>query len=158
MTEQLAVRPRRIRIVAWTAAAAVVIFFTLIATALGRGDVFHPGDQAAMVGLGIAFGAAILVFTRPLVRADEQGVQIRNVIGGYRLPWQVVRAVRFERGAAWATLELHDDDLVSVMAIQRADKQHAVAAVRALRAMHARYAPGAVPADAVIDAGPDTDS
>lgn len=129
-------RPKRVRVVAFVAAAAVVVFFTLIATALGRGDVFRPGDQAAMIGLGIALAAGILAFARPLVVADPRGVKIRNVVGGYELPWQVVRAVRFDPGAAWASLELKDDDLVSVMAIQRADKQHAVDAVRALREIH----------------------
>ena len=28
----------------------------------------------------------------------------------YDLPWSVVRAVRFDRNSAWATLELHDDE------------------------------------------------
>lgn len=128
-------RPRRVRLVAWAAAAVVVVFFTLLATALNSGQVFQRGDQVAMIGLGIAFAGGILTFARPLVVADEQGIRIRNVIGGYELPWPVVRAVRFDPGAACASLELEDDDIVSVMAIQRVDKQHAVEAVQVLRGL-----------------------
>lgn len=141
--------------VAWIAATAVVVFFTLIATALEKGDAFQHGDQAAMIGLGVAFAAGILAFTRPMLQADASGVRIRNVIGGYELPWQVIRAVRFDRGAAWASLELADDDLVSVLAIQQADKQHAVDACRALRGLLARYGQ---PVASVAEAASDTDS
>ena len=49
------------------------------------------------------------------------------MIGGYDLPWEVVRGIRFERGNPWVTLELEDDDVVAVMAVQAADKEHAVA-------------------------------
>jgi hypothetical protein len=133
------VRPKRVRVVAWCAAGALVVLFTLIATLLSGGEVFQPGDQAAMIGLGVAFGAGILTMARPRIEADARGVRIRNVIGGYDLPWAVIRAVRFNAGTAWANLELKDDDVVSVMAIQRADKEHAVTAVRGLRALLERY-------------------
>lgn len=138
----LRVRPRRVRVVAWVAAAAIVVLFSFVATALrgptGEGTaVFQPGDQAAMVGLGLLAAAGVLLFARPRVEADTQVIKIKNIIGGYQLPWQIVRAVRFDRGAAWVSLELEDDDLVPVMAIQRVDGEHAVTAVRALRALHA---------------------
>jgi hypothetical protein len=137
-------RPRRVRRVCWVLAPLVVGFFVVLAVLLGRdaglgegGRVFEPGDQIAMVGLGVLFAAGILLFARPKVTADEQGVAIQNVLGGYRLPWAVVRGVRFERGSPWATLELEDDDVVAVMAIQAADKEHALTGVRALRDLHA---------------------
>jgi Bacterial PH domain len=41
--------------------------------------------------------------------------------------------VRFDRGSPWASLELRDDDVVQVMAVQVMDKEYAVDAVRALR-------------------------
>jgi hypothetical protein len=135
-------RPQKARLVCAIAAAAVLVVFTLVATALtgpmGDGPgVFQAGDQAAMVGLGVLAALGILALTRPRVRADASGVRIRNVIGGYDLPWSVVRAVRFERGAPWATLELHNDDVVAVMAVQATDKDYAIAGIRALRALHA---------------------
>jgi hypothetical protein len=134
-------KPRRIRWVAGFSAAAVVILFTVLSFGLhgSTGDTmgtFQRGDQTAMIGLGVLLGLGILAFTRPRVTADADGVKVRNVIGGYDLPWTAVRAVRFDRNSPWATLEMHDDDTVSVHALQAADKQYAVEGVRALRALH----------------------
>jgi hypothetical protein len=134
-------RPKRIRWVAGIAALAVVVLFTVLsfglhgATGDGMGQ-FERGDQTAMIGLGVLIGAGILTLTRPRVRADAERIRVRNVIGGYDLPWSVVRAVRFDRHSAWAVLELHDDETVPVHALQAADKQYAVEGVRALRALH----------------------
>jgi hypothetical protein len=154
-------------VVCWILAAVTVVFFTVIGTALrgsiGQGTaVFQPGDQVAMIGLGLVIAAGILLFTRPQVIADVRGIRIRNVVGGYDLPWNVVRAIRFDRGASWATLELADDDTVSILALQAVDKEHAVAGVRALRALHAaaqNAAPaGATAADARSADAASTDS
>ncbi len=139
-TVPLRVRPRRTRAVAWCAAVAFAGLFAALGTGLrgstGAGTaVFQRGDQLAMVGLGVVGGLAILAFTRPRLAADAAGVRIRNVLGGYELPWAAIAAVRFDRHSAWASLELVDDDLVPVMAIQRADKQYAVDSVRRLRAL-----------------------
>ena len=133
-------RPQKTRKVCFVLAAVVVVFFTGVGTALtGRVDtgegVFHTSDQIAMIVLGLLAALAILAFARPRVTADAAGVRIRNVIGGYELPWEVVRGIRFERGNPWVTLELEDDDVVAIMAIQAADKEYAVTAARALRTL-----------------------
>ncbi len=138
-------RPRKIRWVAGALAAAVVVFFTVLSFGL-RGSAgfqqgsatgqFARGDQTAMIGLGVLIALGILTFCRPRVVADAEHIQIRNVIGGYDLPWSVVRAVRFDRNSAWAQLELHDDEQVPIHALQAADKDYAVEGVRALRALH----------------------
>lgn len=140
--EVLRFRPRRIRLICVAAAGAVLVVFTTVGLALrgptGEGSaVFRPGDRAAMIGLGVLGAAAILAFMRPRVDADGWGIRIRNLIGGHDLPWEVVRAVRFDRGSPWASLELHDDDVVQVMAVQVIDKGYALDAVRALRRLHA---------------------
>ena len=138
-------RPQRIRWVAVGAAVAVVALFTVLSFGLhgstgeGPGQ-FQRGDQAAMIGLGVLAGLGILTFCRPRVSADAERVRVRNVIGGYDLPWSVVRAVRFDRNSPWASLELHDDETVPVHALQAADKDYAVEGVRALRALHASAA------------------
>ncbi|WP_438941369.1 PH domain-containing protein, partial [Micromonospora craterilacus] len=140
-TEPIRLRPRRIRLVCWVSAAVLVVLFAVIATTLtgptGNGyGTFQRGDQFAMIGLGILFALGALLFTRPRVDADARGVRVRNIIGSYELPWEVVRGVRFDRGAPWAALELYDDDLMPVVALQAADKQLAVDGVRALRRLH----------------------
>ncbi|NJP34863.1 PH domain-containing protein [Micromonospora thermarum] len=140
-TESIRIRPRRIRLVCWASAAALVVVFTLLATSLtgptgnGYGS-FQRGDQLAMIGLGVFGALGFLLFTRPMVEADARRVRVRNVIGSYELPWEVVRGVRFDRGAPWASLELHDDDLLPMVALQAADKELAVEGVRALRRLH----------------------
>ena len=135
-------RPRRIRWVAGLSAAAVTLLFTVLSFGLkgsagfdnsGR---FERGDQTAMIGLGVLIALGILAFCRPRVIADGERIRIRNVVGGYDLPWSVVRAVRFDRNSPWAQLELHDDEQVSIHALQAADKDYAVDGVRALRALH----------------------
>jgi hypothetical protein len=139
-------------VIARVMAGAVVVIFTAVGVALhGRTDsgtgVFGTGDQVAMIALGVLGALGILVFTRPRVEADARGIRVRNLIGGYDLPWEVVRSVQFGRGAPWATLELEDDDLVSMMAVQAADKEYAVATVRALRALLATHQRTGTPAD-----------
>ncbi|MER7275922.1 PH domain-containing protein [Dactylosporangium sp. NPDC000244] len=140
-TAPLVARPQRARIIAYVLALVVAVVFTLIAFGLhgktGDGPgYFQRGDQAAMIGLGLCAAAAILLMTRPRVEADEHGVRVRNIIGGYDLPWDTVRGVTFGRGAPWLTLDLHDDERVAVMAVQMADKDYAVKAARRLRALH----------------------
>jgi Bacterial PH domain len=141
VSETVVFRPQRLRRICWVLAGAVVIVFTLISFGLhgslgdGAPGSFQRGDQAAMIGLGLLFAAGILLFTRPRVTADADGIRIRNALGGYDLPWEVVRAVRFNRGAPWAALELEDDELVAMLAVQAADKEYAVQAVRSLRTL-----------------------
>jgi hypothetical protein len=137
-------RPRRVRVVCWILALAVLAMSLAGATAVhgvtdgGKGT-FQRGDQAALIALGVLLALGILAFTRPRVTADARHVVIRNVVGGYDLPWAVVRAVRFDRGSPWVTLDLQDDDVVAVMAIQAADKEYALARVRELRALFTAY-------------------
>ena len=97
---------------------------------------FERGDQTAMIGLGVLIGLGILAFCRPRVVADAERVRIRNVVGGYDLPWSVVRKVRFDRNSPWAQLELHDDEQVSIHALQAVDRDYAIEGVRTLRALH----------------------
>ena len=133
-------RPVRTTRVAWVLAALLVVVFSAVATTL-RGptdsgkSVFQAGDQVAMIGLGILAGLGVLLFTRPRVSADEAGIRVRNVIGSYDLPWDLVRAIEFRRGSPWASLELVNDDMIAIMAVQAADKQRAVVALRGLRAL-----------------------
>lgn len=137
-------RPKRIRAVAIPAAVAVAALFTVLSFGLSGNAgfqntkaSFQRGDQIAMIGLGVLLALGILAFCRPRVTADGEGVHVRNVIGGYDLPWNVVRAVRFDRNSAWAHLELHDDEQVAVHALQAVDRDYAVEGVRTLRDLHA---------------------
>lgn len=145
----ITLRPRKARVVSAVAAGAVLIVFTLVASAL-TGPInsqskasFGTGDRVAMVLLGVLAALAVLSFARPRVEADAEGIRIRNIVGRYDLPWSAVRQVRFHGGAPWASLELVDDEMVAVMAVQATDKEYAVDGVRALRELHAAATSGA---------------
>jgi hypothetical protein len=129
-------RPRRVRIACAIGAACIFVLFTIIGVALTNAT-FKPGDKYAMIGLGVVFAAGILLIARPRVQADAEGITVRNIIGGYRLPWAAIRQVRFDRGQPWLYLELENDDAVAVLAVQAVDKELAVAVVRNLRLLHA---------------------
>lgn len=144
MSALLQVRPRRARVVAVVSAVVLIAVFTVVAVLLRdtpTGVYFRVSDQVAMVLLGVLLAGAALLFARPRLRADSDGVEVRNLLGARWLPWDLVLAVSFPDGTPWARLELPDDEYIAVLAIQAADRQHAVRALRELRALHAEHAP-----------------
>jgi len=96
---------------------------------------YRTSDQFAIAGLGLVIAAGLLFLGRSRVEADAAGVRVRNVVVHHELPWQAVRAVRFERKSAWASLQLENGDEVSLLAVQAVDKEYAVRAVEGLRAL-----------------------
>ena len=80
-------------------------------------------------------GAGILLLGRSRVDADEHGVRVRNILGRHELPWSAIRAVRFDRNSAWASLLLANDDELAMLAVQAGDRMRAVQAVEGLRAL-----------------------
>ncbi|HEY6747545.1 MAG TPA: PH domain-containing protein [Mycobacteriales bacterium] len=139
-------RPVRLGRVAVVVAVVVVVIFTVIAVLLGNtsseGVEFGPGDQVAMVVLGLLVAAGVLLIARPAVVADVHGLRVRNIWTTKEVPWEVVRLVSFPDGSPWAMLELADDERLAVLAVQASDGPRAVAAVRGLRTLQARHAAG----------------
>jgi len=133
----LTIRPRKIRIIAWVLAGLIVVAMIVVGWLLKQsntgGVTFRTADQLAMIGLGVIIAGGVLVMTRPYVRADAVGLVVRNFGGVTHIPWQVVRAVRFTDAAPWATLDLQDDDALTLLAIQAVDGESAAAATEALR-------------------------
>jgi hypothetical protein len=135
----LVIRPVRVRWVAWIAALILVGVMTGVAIVLRQsttGVYFRTADQVALVLLGVFMAAGVLLLTLARVRADEAGVEVRNVLITRRLPWTEVLAVSFPDGQRWARLELPDDEYLSLTAIQLVDGRHAVVAMDRLRALH----------------------
>lgn len=122
------------------AVAVVVVGYTLFAAlTLKSSSVgvvrFGVVDQLAIGGVGLVVGAGLLALGRSRVDADAEGIRFRNIALGHRLPWTAVRAVAFERKSQWASLVLRNGDEVALFAIQAVDKQRALRAVEALRAL-----------------------
>ncbi len=136
--EPVIVRPHRLAWVCRGVALLVVAVFTVVGATLRSatgGEAFGVADQVAMVVLGLLLASAVLSFTRARVEADLSGVRVRNVVGERSVPWAVVREVRLDDGQPWASLELHDDDTLALLAVQANDGERAVRSVLALRAL-----------------------
>lgn len=120
-------------------ALAVVVVLTVVAVFLRESDtgvVFRTSDQVAMIILGLLIGSGIMLWATPLVRADAERIEVRNILVKRTFAWSDVVSVSFPDGASWARLELPHDEYYSVMAVQAVDREHAVSAVRALRKLH----------------------
>ena len=138
------VRPRRVRRVAIPAAVLLVVVFAICGILLRStptGVYFQVSDQIAMIALGVLLACGVLLLIRPRLRADAEGVEVRNVVGTHRYPWSQILAITFPAGAPWARLELSDDEYVPILAIQAADREHAVHAMRELRHLRRDAAP-----------------
>ncbi|QUQ66754.1 PH domain-containing protein [Kutzneria sp. CA-103260] len=139
MSAPVTFRPRRVRFVAVPVAFGLVAVFVVIAILLRNtptGAYFEVSDQIAMAMVGVFLACGVLLLTRPRVRAQEEWIEVRNLLGATRYAWSEVRGLSFPDGAAWARLDLPADEYVSIMAVQAADGARAVTAMRALRSLY----------------------
>lgn len=131
-------RPRKTTVVCVLAAAVVLGTSVVVGLLLKRseaGTTFHTSDQVAIIVIGALIAVGVLGFARPRVDADAERIVVRNVVRTHDLRWPVVEAITFPDGAAYASLQLHDDETVAVLAIQAVDGERAVRAVSGLRAL-----------------------
>lgn len=139
---ELIARPKKSRNAAIAAAALLVIVHVTLAVLLRTeqtGVFFRLSDQIAMAGLGCVLAGGVLLLTRPRLRVGPRGVGVRNVLNERIVDWDLARGLSFPDGAAWARIELPDDEYIPVMAIQSNDREYAVAAVRRFRAVAAEH-------------------
>ena len=128
----------------WCTVAVVVILAAFSSTAAmlrtsNDGVRFFLGDQIGVFGVGLAVAGLAWLPTRPRLRADRDGVEVRGILGGYRrVPWTLVRSVDFRPRWRWARLVLPAEETVSLYAVQRTDGARAVAAMSVLRGLHAQ--------------------
>lgn len=143
-------RPRKARVVAVAVAVLFLAAFTVVAVLLPdsrTGVNFYVSDQIAMAGVGVVLACGALWFARPRVRADHEGVEVRNMLGAHHYPWSEVVSVSFPDGAPWARLELPADEYVPIVAVQAVDGEHAVTAMRELRRLRREAAAEATHAE-----------
>jgi len=140
----LQVRPKRITIYASIAAAIVVGSMVVIGLLLrdtNEGVAFRTADQIGLIGVGLILGGVIMTAARPRLRVDRNGLWVRNIFGESFTPWQLVTRVAYPQGAPWAQLQMPDDELKPVMAIQAMDRGRAVKALEDVRALQADFGP-----------------
>ena len=133
--------PRRMRLLLAGLGAIVLAVVVVVAAGLKETTntvvTYRTSDQLAIAGLGLVLAAGILFLGRSRVDADAARVRVRNVVVHHELPWQAVRAVRFDPKSPWGALLLENGDEISLLALQAVDGEHAVRAVEGLRALHA---------------------
>jgi hypothetical protein len=144
--------PRRLNLVCRVCAVLLALGGVVLALALegGSGGGGGPGGAATLQGaeftgwdrlsialLGVACAGLVLLLTRPRVEADAARVRVRTIGRWREVPWGVVQGVRFDDNSPWAVLDLHDDDTLSLLAVQDADGPRARQDYDALVALHA---------------------
>jgi hypothetical protein len=141
---ELQVRPHLTPYFAYGAAIVILAAHVAVGVLLkvgSTGVVFQTADQIAIAGLGLVIACAVLLFARPRLRAGKAGLAVRNLLNEKLIAWPDVVDVSFPVGARWARVDLPDDEYIPLMAIQRVDKERAVAAMDAVRELAARYTP-----------------
>lgn len=121
---------------------AIHIFMGLTLDIKFTGATVTTIDKFAFPGVGLLLSIfAWLAFTRPRLRANSDGVEVRNIVGTRFYPWQVIYGLSFPEGARMARIELPDFEYVPVWALQSADKASVIRDVRAFRELEAKYMP-----------------
>jgi hypothetical protein len=134
-------RPIRTSRIANAAALFVFAVFVVVALVMRRdnaGATFGHKDQVFTVVVGAILAAGLHLPARPRLRADAEAVHLRGYVGNWRtIPWDAVVAVEFPSNVRFARLVLPADETLAVYAVQRMDREVAVAAMRGLRALFA---------------------
>lgn len=121
---------------------AVHIFMAAVLDVQFTGLTITGVDKLAFPGVGLVISVlSWIALTRPRVRANEDGVEVRNIIGTRFYPWLVIYGLSFPRGSRIARLELPEFEYVPLWAIQSGDKEKALEAVEKFRRLEAKYMP-----------------
>lgn len=133
---------KRVAAVAIVVIMAVHIFMGIVVDVEFTGASITVLDKLAFPGIGLILSVCTwLGLSRPRVRANEDGVEVRNIIGTRFYPWVVIYGLAFPRGSRMARLELPEFEYVPLWAIQSGDKERAISAVKGFRALEAEYMP-----------------
>lgn len=128
-------------------AAIVAVAFIICGLALGHtsnGAHFTTADQFGIAGTGILVAIGILAFTRPRLRADADGLDVKAFFGGWRhIDWDLVVAVEFPPKVRFARLVLPGEELIPLFAVQRGDAERSVEVMQQLRQLFAASHPTA---------------
>ena len=136
-------RPLGARLAAGTVSVALLAAVTVMWLAL-PGEIratFTPLQRATLLlVLGCVLAVLYGIF-RTAVRADRDGLTVVNLYHRRRFEWAAIVAVSLRRGQPWAVVDVADGTTVPAMAIQGADGERAVRAVRELSALLAERTP-----------------
>ncbi|WP_431041192.1 PH domain-containing protein [Streptomyces sp. P1-3] len=130
-------RPTRTRAVLLTVGGALFAVLTAIALLLAR---LGAAERLTFILTGALFFGVTLLFSRPRVVADRDGVTVVNLTTRRRLAWPEVLRVNLRSGDPWVFLDLADGTSLPAMGIQPGiAKQRAIRDAKALRALAEEY-------------------
>ena len=144
--------PRRSRILALATTSALCLLTIVGWFALPPDirELFTVFQVLTLLGVLAVLVGVILGVAASSVRADETGLQIRNGLRTYHVPWSRVHKIILRRGDPWAQLLLRpadgsefrvdlDAEKRPLMGIQAVDGDRARQAVEELRRRHRQF-------------------
>ncbi|WP_448850813.1 PH domain-containing protein [Corynebacterium sp. 335C] len=138
------VTSKRMKTWGWGLAAAAIVIHLFMGAVVGVGDTgaaVTPIDVAAYPLIGVIVAACALTLTRPRVRVNDRGVEVRNFGGPRFYVWADVYGLSFPEDARCARLELPDFEFVPMWAMPASDGERTVDAVRRFRELEDRWMP-----------------
>lgn len=139
------VQSRRLRVIGYVGAAALIVIHIIMGIVVGIGSTgvtITTIDRFAFPGIGVILAVLCAVcLSRPRVRANADGVEVRNFIGTRFYGWSVIYGLSFPRGSRVARLELPDFEYVPMWALQAADQDTILEDVERFRQLEAAYMP-----------------
>lgn len=142
---ELEITSRYLKIIAAVLIVVIMaahIFVGVMLDAQFTGVTFTRLDQLAFPGVGLIISVLTwFALSRPRLRANSDGVEVRNIVGTRFYPWVVIYGLTFPQGARMARLELPEFEYVPLWAIQAGDGERAVDAVKRFRTLEAEYMP-----------------
>lgn len=145
--------PRRLRVFALAVAGLLCAFTTVWWLALppATRGLFTWSQRLTLLGVLALLVGVMVALAASSVRADADGLRIRNGLRTHTVPWSRVHKVIFRNGDPWAQLLLTpadgrpfsvdlDAEKRQLMGIQTVDGPRAQSAVAELRRRHRAYA------------------
>ena len=142
---ELTITSRRLRLYAFILIPIIMAVHIFMAWQLSlefTGAAITGIDYLAFPGVGLVISMLVwLAFSRPRVRVNSDGVEVRNIIGTRFYYWELIYGLTFPEGAHMARLELPEFEYMPLWAIQASDGKQTIEAVRKFRALEAQYMP-----------------
>lgn len=129
---------------AWVGVVIVMLVHIFMAIVVGIGDTgvtIQLTDKLGFVGIGLLFSFVCLLFLRPRVRVNAQGVEVRNMVNAQFYPWEIIHGLSFPSQARTARLELPDFEFVPMLAMHIRDRDTIAQTVEEFRRLEDRYMP-----------------
>jgi len=125
----LVIRPRRLRVVAVIFSLALILM-TLVGWLALPSDIrvqFTPSQLLTLLALLALLVGVMAALALSVVRADADGMQVRNGLRSHTVPWDRVHQIVLRRGDPWAFVLLTPADGSPFRADLEAEKRQLMA-------------------------------